>query len=119
MCIYYDSKNGGVKKITFLSKEDLKRKGEEYLRKIKKNYEFFSKTLAADKEDITPLKKGDIPKLAVLLGLLDPFFFDLYSMCDGQTDLKSLSELLGLDLDATKIFVDKLAKNGLIEKPSE
>ncbi len=96
----------------------MKKKGEEYLQKIQKNYEFFSKTLA-NKDDITPLKKGEIPKLAVLLGLLDPFFFDLYNMCDGKKDISSLSEALGLDPKAVKIFVDKLVKNGLIERPSE
>lgn len=63
-----------------------------------------------------PVKKGEIPKLAVLLGLLDPFFYDLYTMCDGKKDIHTLSEVLGLDEDAVKIFVDKLEKNGLIEE---
>ncbi|MHA1292735.1 MAG: hypothetical protein ACTSQJ_08730 [Promethearchaeota archaeon] len=40
-------------------------------------------------------------------------------MCDGKKDLKTLSEALGLDKAALKIFIDKLVKNGLIEKPPE
>ncbi len=106
--------------MSFLSKEDMKRKGDEFLRKVEKHYEFFSKALeSAGEGEVVPLKKGDIPRLAVLLGLLDPFFFDLYSMCDGKKDIKTLSEAIGLDAKAVKIFVDKLVKNGLIEKPKD
>lgn len=104
--------------MSFLDKDKLKQKGEEYLNKIKRNYEFFSKSLES-KDDVVPAKKGDIPKLAVLLGLLDPFFFDLYQMCDGKTDLNKLSEVLGMDKADIKIFIDKLVKNGLIEKPDD
>jgi hypothetical protein len=106
--------------MSFLSKDDMKRKGDEFLRKIEKQYEFFSKALeSAEDAEVIPLKKGDIPRLAVLLGLLDPFFFDLYSLCDGKKDLKTLSEAIGLDTNAVKIFVDKLVKNGLINKPKD
>ena len=106
--------------MSFLSKEDMKRKGEEFLEKMKRQYEFFSKALeAAQEDDVVPLKKGDIPRLAVLLGLLDPFFFDLYNMCDGKKDLGTLSKALELDSGAVKIFIDKLVKNGLIEKPKD
>jgi len=37
-------------------------------------------------------------------------------MCDGKKDIATLSETIGLDSKATKIFIDKLVKNGLIEK---
>ncbi|MGV9171426.1 MAG: hypothetical protein ACOC44_05005 [Promethearchaeia archaeon] len=93
----------------------MKKKGEEYLKKIKKNYEFFSKALEKD-DGIIPERKGQVPKLAVLLGLLDPFFYDLYNLCDGRRDLETLSEILGLEVDDIKIFIDKLEKNGLIEE---
>lgn len=105
----------GEKEEFFLKKEELKKKGEEFLKKIKKNYNFFSKALEKE-DDIVPVKKGEVPKLAVLLGLLDPFFYDLYNLCNGKRDLNTLSEILGMEKDDIKIFIDKLEKNGLIEE---
>ena len=103
--------------MSFLNKDELKKKGEEFIRKMKKNYEFFSKTLA-EKDNVEIHTKGDIPKLAVLLGLLDPFYYDLYKLANGK-DVNTIAETLGLDKDSVKIFIDKLVKNGLIEKPPE
>jgi hypothetical protein len=105
----------GEKEEFFLKKDELKKKGEEFLKKIKQNYNFFSKALEK-KDDIVPVKKGEVPKLAVLLGLLDPFFYDLYNLCDGKRDLNTLSEILGIEKNDIKILIDKLEKNGLIEE---
>ena len=102
---------------SFLSKDDLKRKGEEILQKIEKQYNFFS-NLEGESGDVKPLKKGDIPRLAVLLGLLDPFFFDLYQMCQGKS-VAEISEVIGLKVEDTKILLDKLIKNGLVEDPEK
>lgn len=102
---------------SFLSKDDLKRKGEEFLRKIEKQYEFFS-NLEGESNDAKPMKKGDIPRLAVLLGLLDPFFFDLYQLCQGKS-IAEISEVLGLKVEETKILLDKLIKNGLVQDPEK
>jgi len=85
---------------------------------MERNYNFFSKALEKDDDDIEIHKKGDIPKLAVLLGLLDPFYFDLYKLADGK-DVKTIAEMLNMDTKAVKIFIDKLVKNGLIEDPRE
>ncbi|MHA1426164.1 MAG: hypothetical protein ACTSQI_09235 [Candidatus Helarchaeota archaeon] len=54
--------------------------------------------------------------MAVLLGLLDPFFYDLYTMCNGERDVGKLSKILGLEPKAVRVLMDALAKNGLIEK---
>ncbi len=51
------------------------------------------------------------------MGILDPFVFDIYSLCDGKKDLKNLSNVLGIDIQSVKILIDKLMKKGLIEKP--
>jgi len=102
--------------MSFLNKEDMKKKGEEFLKKIEKQHKFFSKALEGKAEDLKPTKKGDIPKLAVLLGLLDPFFYDLYQMCQGKS-IAEIAEIIGLNVDETKIFIDKLIKNGLLEDP--
>ncbi|MHA1149414.1 MAG: hypothetical protein ACTSR8_14350 [Promethearchaeota archaeon] len=96
----------------------MKKKGEEFIRKLQKNYEFFSKVLEGDKDDIEVKKKGDIPKLAVLLSLLDPFYYEFYQLVDGK-DIKTIAETLGMDTKAVRIFVDKLVKNGLIEPTKE
>ena len=95
----------------------MKEKGKEFVERLKKSHEFFSKALEKEDKEVKPIKKGEIPKLAVLLGLLDPFYYDLYQMCDGQRDIETLSETLGLEPEEVKIFIDKLVKNGLIEKP--
>ncbi|MHA1273824.1 MAG: hypothetical protein ACTSVV_12870 [Promethearchaeota archaeon] len=100
--------------IHFLTKEELRKKGEEFIKKMKKHSEFFSKALESD-EEVVPIKKGDIPKLAVLLGLLDPFYYELYQICDGKKDLNALAEFLGLKKEDVKILIDKLIKNGLVD----
>jgi len=51
--------------------------------------------------------------------LLDPFFFDLYAICDGKRSLSKLSQILGLDMKVVKILIDELVKKGLIEKHSK
>ncbi|MHA1132594.1 MAG: hypothetical protein ACTSRC_07880 [Candidatus Helarchaeota archaeon] len=100
----------------FLSDEKLKEKGRAFLKKITMNYEYFSKLSEEKTDKIKPIKKGDIPKMAVLLGLLDPFFYDLYTMCNGERDVGKLSKILGLEPKAVRVLMDALAKNGLIEK---
>ena len=79
-------------------------------------YEYFSQLQTEGKEDLKPIKQGDIPKLAVLLGLLDPFFFDLYSMCNGERSFSKLGEILGLEVPAVKVLIDELEKKGLVKK---
>ncbi len=99
----------------FLDDEDLKKKGKEFLKRINMNYDYFTKLMSEKKDDVAPVKKGDIPKIAVLLGLLDPFFYDLYSMCDGKRTIAKLSQILDLDTGAVKLLVNELIKNGLIK----
>lgn len=95
---------------------DYKTKAEELMRKEKTPHDFYYKALKGlTEKELKPLKKGDIPKIAVLLGLLDPFFFDLYTMCDGDKTIDNLSNELDISSDIMKIFVDKLIKNGLVE----
>ncbi len=115
----YKQHLGREQNITFLEKDDLKKKGKEFIDKLQKNYEFFSEGIHHAKEDARPVKKGQIPQLAVLLGLLDPFFFELYQMCDGKRDIATLSEVLDMDKESVKILIDKLVKNGLIAKPED
>lgn len=102
--------------MSFLNEDDMKKKGQEILKKIEKQHEFFSKALEGENQDLKPTKKGDIPQLAVLLGLLDPFYYDLYQMCQGKS-IAEISEIIGLDVDKTKILLDKLIKNGLLADP--
>ncbi len=102
--------------MSFLNEKDMKKKGQEILKKIEKQHEFFSKVLEAEGDDLKPTKKGDIPQLAVLLGLLDPFYYDLYQMCQGKS-IAEISEILGLDVEKTKVLLDKLIKNGLLQNP--
>lgn len=79
-----------------------------------KPYEYNYEKLAEASEDITPKAKGSIPKLAVLLGLLSPFYYDLYLKCDGSKTISDLAKDLKVSVDEMKIYLDKLYKNGLI-----
>jgi len=38
-------------------------------------------------------------------------------MCDGRTDINTLSDILKMPKEDIKILIDKLVKNGLIKKP--
>ena len=78
-------------------------------------YNFQNKELESGNTTLKPKAKGNIPKLAVLLGLLSPFYYDLYKKCDGETTIDELSGLFDIDLDSTRIYIDKLQKNGLIK----
>lgn len=96
--------------------ENYKKKAEELLKKERTPHEFYYKAIEGlTDEEIKPLKRGDVPKIAVLLGLLDPFFYDLYSLCDGDKTLEVLSQELEISGDNMKVFIDKLIKNGLVE----
>ncbi|MHA1263938.1 MAG: hypothetical protein ACTSRS_01765 [Candidatus Helarchaeota archaeon] len=100
----------------FFENAELKRKGKEFLKRIKMSYEYFSQIQSEEAKDLKPLKKGDIPKLAVLVGVLDPFFYDLYKLCDGKRSVSKLSQILDLEPAQVKVLIDELAKHGLIEK---
>ncbi|MBD3349893.1 MAG: hypothetical protein GF364_00225 [Candidatus Lokiarchaeota archaeon] len=80
----------------------------------KKPYEFYNETLSEGGESLVPKAKGSIPKLAVLLGLLSPFYYDLYQKCDGNATVSDLSDQMDIDLAEMRVYIDKLLKNGLI-----
>ena len=61
-----------------------------------------------------PKKKGNIPRLAVMLGLIELKFYELYLACTGDKTLSQLSEEFHSDLQTIAIMIDKLLKNGLI-----
>ena len=81
-----------------------------------KPYKFNKPTLeTADASQMIPKSKGAIPKLAVLLGLLSPFYYELYEKCDGKKSVADLSKEMDIELPIMRIYVDKLVKNGLVE----
>lgn len=78
-------------------------------------YVFFEKSLErSDALNLVPKKLGNIPEMAVLLGLISPKFYKLYNHCDG----KKISEIAAaMNLDAKEIVqdIDKLIKNKMVE----
>jgi hypothetical protein len=64
--------------------------------------------------DLTPKKKGNIPRLAVMLGLIEVKFYDIYLACSGEKTVGQLAEEMSMDLAEMVMSIDKLAKNGLI-----
>lgn len=82
-----------------------------------KSYEYYYKKFEDAGENLTPKSKGSIPKLAVLLGLLSPFYYDLYLKCDGTLTVSDLAKNMNISIDDMKIYLDKLYKNGLILFP--
>ena len=81
-----------------------------------KPYRFTYKALKTDEEgnNLIPKAKGNIPKLAVLLGLLSPQYFNIYNKCDGKKTVMNLSEELNIEILTMRQNMDKLLKNGLI-----
>jgi uncharacterized metal-binding protein len=64
--------------------------------------------------EIIPKKKGNIPRLAVMLGLIEVKFYDIYLACSGDKTVGQLAEEMSIDLPEMAMCIDKLAKNGLI-----
>lgn len=79
-------------------------------------HKFFLKPLEEDTSiGLKPKKIGSIPKMAVLLGLLSPQFYDIYLLCDGEHDINTIAKQLKLQTNQARIYVDKLAKSKMIE----
>ncbi len=78
-------------------------------------YDFFEKSLErSDAINKVPKKLGNIPEMAVLLGLISPKFYKIYNLCDG----KKISEIAAaMNLDTREIVqdIDKLIKNKMVE----
>ncbi|HMF32053.1 MAG TPA: hypothetical protein VKK79_11590 [Candidatus Lokiarchaeia archaeon] len=69
---------------------------------------------AENASGIMPKKKGNIPRLAVMLGLIEVKFYDIYLACSGDKTVAQLAEEMNIDISEMAMSVDKLAKNGLI-----
>ena len=84
-------------------------------KKKNKTYRFTDLALKTDEgNDLIPNAKGNIPKLAVLLGLLSPLYYSIYNKCDGKKTVKILSEEFEIGIESMRQNIDKLLKNGLI-----
>ncbi len=79
------------------------------------SYSFFEKSLErSDAINLVPKKLGNIPEMAVLLGLISPKFYKIYNLCEG----KKISEIASaLNIDTKEIVqdIDKLIKNKMVE----
>ncbi len=64
--------------------------------------------------NILPKKKGNIPRLAVMLGLIEVKYYELYLACTGDKTVSQLAEESQKKSTDLAIMVDKLFKNGLI-----
>ncbi len=81
-----------------------------------KTYKFKSPDLEdpAKAASILPKKKGNIPRLAVMLGLIEVKFYELYLSCSGDKTLAQLSEEFRVPPADAAMMIDKLLKNGLV-----
>ncbi len=81
-----------------------------------KPYTFKNPELAdpAKAATISPKKKGNIPRLAVMLGLIEVKFYELYLACTGDKTLAQLSDELRINVAEVAMMADKLFKNGLV-----
>jgi hypothetical protein len=81
-----------------------------------KGYKFFLADLEKEGSiTLKPKKIGSIPKMAVLLGLLSPQFYEIYNLCDGKTDIAGIAANLHLDNEQARMYIDKLIKSKMIE----
>ncbi len=80
-------------------------------------YKFKSPELEDPEKGIkaVPKKIGDIPELAVLLGMIEKSYWDVYNECAGEKSVGQLAEEFDIEPAFMRIFVDKLYKNGLVE----
>ncbi len=81
-----------------------------------KPYSFKNPDLAdpAKAAKISPKKKGNIPRLAVMLGLIEVKFYEVYLACTGDKTIAQLSDELRSSAADLAMMVDKLFKNGLV-----
>lgn len=83
--------------------------------KKSKDYQFNIAKLAQETANsLKPQRIGAIPKLAVLLGLLSPQFYEIYNLCDGQKDIKEIATELKQEPMQMRIAIDKLVKSKMI-----
>jgi hypothetical protein len=83
--------------------------------KKEREYKFTLAKLADDSaNELKPQRIGSIPKLAVLLGLLSPQFYEVYNLCDGTKDINAISDELKTDPHLMRINIDKLVKSKMI-----
>ncbi|MHA1819581.1 MAG: hypothetical protein ACTSU2_10850 [Promethearchaeota archaeon] len=86
------------------------------LLKSEKNYKFYNEKLSTDEGNkLIPKAKGNIPKLAVLLGLLSPFYYDLYNLCKEGKNIEELAQKMNVENEQMRFYIDKLLRNGLVE----
>jgi hypothetical protein len=84
--------------------------------KKSKDHKFFLTKLAEDSAiSLKPRKIGAIPKLAVLLGLLSPQFYEIYELCDGEINISDIASKLNQDLTQVRVYMDKLYKSKMID----
>jgi hypothetical protein len=81
-----------------------------------KPFQFYSPKLANESgNSLKPMRIGAIPKLAVLLGLLSPLYYEIYNLCDGEKTVEEIATQLKSDTLQTRMNVDKLVKSRMIE----
>jgi len=80
----------------------------------KKEHIFFEKSLEEPGYlELKPQKLGKIPEMAVLLGLISPKYFKIYSSCDGQK-IEDIAKTLKIDPSELREHIDKLIKNRMV-----
>ncbi len=62
-----------------------------------------------------PRKLGEVPEMAITLGMIQPDHYKIYNLCNGNYDLSHISEEANLDLQHVKKIVQKLYRMALID----
>lgn len=63
---------------------------------------------------MVPRKIGNIPRLAVLLGMIENLYWEIYNHCLGDKTVEQLAADMDIEPAFMRIFIDKLYKNGLV-----
>ena len=81
-----------------------------------KPFQFNSPKLAEESGNtLKPKRIGAIPKLAVLLGLLSPMYYEIYNLCDGDKTVEEIATALKTENLQMRMNIDKLVKSRMIE----
>ncbi len=71
--------------------------------------------VARTEESVKPHKKGEIPEMAIALGMIRKDFFEIYNLCSGDADITKISEKSRLEVTLVKKIIQNLYKMAFID----
>jgi hypothetical protein len=64
---------------------------------------------------LRPQRQGQIPQMAVMLGLITPKFFEIYNKCDGEHTIREVGQAMKIEDVEILRSIDRLVKSRLVK----